>query len=130
MRAQTARRIACDSVCTLVTVAASPPTSSAGSVTSGNAAEVQPLSVGRATRIIPQHIRTALVVRDKRCRFPGCDRPPAWTDGHHVQHWADGGRTELPNLLLLCRRHHRALHEKGWQVRIDDLGAPVVTAPP
>jgi hypothetical protein len=58
-----------------------------------------PLSVGRATRTIPAHIRTALVLRDQGCRFPGCDRPPAWTDGHHIIHWSDGGPTELENLV-------------------------------
>ena len=90
---------------------------------------VVPLSVGRATRTIPAHIRTALLLRDNGCRFPGCDRPPAWTDGHHIIHWADGGPTELDNLVSLCRRHHRAVHEQGWRIRMAD-GIPVVEAPP
>ena len=71
----------------------------------------QPLAVGRRTRVIPPAIRTALVVRDRGCVWPGCDRPPQWTDAHHVRHWADGGPTSLDNLVLLCRRHHRAVHE-------------------
>lgn len=91
------------------------------------ATEVKPLSVGHATRVIPPHIRTALVVRDKGCRFPGCDRPPQWTDGHHIQHWVDGGPTELTNLLLLCRRHHRFVHEKRWRVWPDEHGVPLIT---
>ena len=60
-----------------------------------------PLSVGRATRTIPVHIRSALCLRDQGCRFPGCDRPIEWTDGHHIVHWADGGPAELENLVSL-----------------------------
>ena len=126
IHAETARRIACDSVCTEVAVAAGSEMVPVGVLP----AEITPLSVGRATRTIPPHIRTALRVRDKGCRFPGCDRPPEWTDGHHIDHWADLGPTELPNLVLLCRRHHRFVHEKGWQVRIDEPGIPVITPPP
>ena len=68
------------------------------------------LDVGRATRSIPPAIRRALVARDRHCRAPGCDRPPAWCDGHHIRHWEDGGPTSLDNLVLLCRRHHREMH--------------------
>lgn len=114
---ETARRIACDSVRTLVTVAEASPTT-------------KPLSVGRATRTIPPHIRTALALRDKGCRFPACDRPPEWTDGHHIKHWADGGPTEIQNLVSLCRRHHRVVHERGWLIRLDGQGVAVVTPPP
>jgi hypothetical protein len=74
------------------------------------------LDVGRRTRTVPPAIRTALVVRDRGCAFPGCDRPPSWTDAHHLEHWADGGPTALDNLVLLCRRHHRAVHEGGWRL--------------
>jgi hypothetical protein len=70
-----------------------------------------------------------LVVRDQGCRFPGCDRPPAWTDGHHIIHWADGGPTELANLVSLCRSHHRQVHEEGWRIHIAD-GSAVVEPPP
>ena len=123
----TARRIACDAVKTEVTVA--PPADGADAWLSAVTTPVVPLSVGRATRTIPVHIRTALCLRDNGCRFPGCDRPPAWTDGHHIIHWADGGPTELGNLVSLCRRHHRAVHEQGWCIRMDD-GVPVVEPPP
>jgi hypothetical protein len=92
---ETARRIACDAVRTVVTVA--PPAD--GCVSTDGSTRVMPLSVGRATRTIPAHIRTALHVRDRGRRFPGCDRPPAWTDGHHIIHWSDGGPTELANLV-------------------------------
>ena len=67
------------------------------------------LSVGRRTRTIPPHIRRALEERDRGCRFPGCGC--RFTEAHHVKHWADGGETSLKNTLLLCRRHHRAVHE-------------------
>jgi hypothetical protein len=119
-----ARRIACDAVRTVVTVA---PTADDSSWITGSPAV--PLSVGRATRTIPASIRTALVVRDQGCRFPGCDRPPAWTDGHHIIHWADGGPTELDNLVSLCRSHHRRVHEEGWRIHIAD-GNAVVEPPP
>ncbi len=121
---ETARRIACDAVRTLVTVAA--PDAETAWMT---IAPVVPLSVGRAARTIPAHIRTALVLRDQGCRFPGCDRPPAWTDGHHIIHWANGGPTELENLVSLCRMHHRRVHEEGWRIYIAD-GAAVVEPPP
>jgi len=121
---ETARRIACDAVRTLVTVA--PSADGAAWTTT---APAMPLSVGRATRTIPAPIRTALVLRDQGCRFPGCDRPPAWTDGHHIVHWADGGATELDNLISLCRMHHRRVHEQGWRIHIAD-GIAVVEPPP
>jgi hypothetical protein len=121
---ESARRIACDAVRTVVKVAATPD-----DLSWITGAPVMPLSVGRATRTIPAPIRTALVLRDQGCRFPGCDRPPAWTDGHHIIHWADGGPTELDNLVSLCRSHHRRVHEEGWRIHITD-GAAVVGPPP
>jgi hypothetical protein len=123
----TARRIACDAVKTEVTVA--PPADDADAWLWAVTTPVVPLSVGRATRTIPVHIRTALCLRDNGCRFPGCDRPPAWTDGHHIIHCADGGPTELENLVSLCRPHHRVVHERGWRIRMAD-GLPVVEPPP
>jgi hypothetical protein len=73
----------------------------------------EPLDVGRRTPVIPPSMRRAVIVRDGRCRFPGCDRPHTWCDAHHVRHWADGGPTSVNNLLLLCRRHHRLIHRRG-----------------
>jgi len=70
----------------------------------------QPMDVGRRTPIVPPAMRRAVIVRDRRCRFPGCDRPHGWCDAHHIVHWADGGPTAIGNLLLLCRRHHRMVH--------------------
>jgi HNH endonuclease len=76
----------------------------------------QPLDVGRASRVIQPAQRSALAVRDGGCIFPGCDRPLAWCDAHHLVHWLDGGPTDLANLALLCRAHHRAVHEGGWRL--------------
>jgi len=76
------------------------------------AGESQPLDVGRRTRTISAAMRRALVARDRHCRFTECDRPPSWCDGHHVVSWAHGGDTALPNLILLCRRHHKFVHDK------------------
>jgi len=92
--AEAARRLACDAGLSRV-------------ITAGSS---QPLDVGRRTRTIPPAIRRALVVRDGGCVADGCDRPPRWTDAHHIVHWADGGPTSLDNLQLLCRRHHRMAH--------------------
>jgi HNH endonuclease len=74
-------------------------------------ARTQPLEVGRATRVVSAAQRTALAVRDGGCRWPGCERPPAWCEAHHRRHWLHGGPTDLGNLVLLCRAHHRAVHE-------------------
>ena len=71
------------------------------------------IDVGRRTRVIPAALRRALRDRDGGCRFPGC-RNMRWLDAHHVQHWVDGGPTALDNTVLLCRRHHRYLHEYGF----------------
>jgi hypothetical protein len=71
------------------------------------------LSLGRKRRTVSPALRRALVARDRGCRFPGCDRT-RFVDAHHVQHWARGGETNLENLVLLCRRHHRLVHERGY----------------
>ena len=73
----------------------------------------EPLDVGRRTPVVPAALRRAVIARDRHCRFPGCDRPHAWCEAHHIDHWADGGATTLQNLLLLCRRHHNLVHGTG-----------------
>ncbi|HLQ60825.1 MAG TPA: DUF222 domain-containing protein, partial [Candidatus Acidoferrales bacterium] len=98
--AEMARRLACD--CSLSRVVLG--------------ADSEPLDVGRLTRIIPPPMKRALDVRDGGCKFHGCDRPPPWCDGHHLVHWLEGGKTSLDNLVLLCRRHHRLVHEEGWRL--------------
>jgi hypothetical protein len=89
----------------------------------------QPIDVGRRTPIVPPTMRRAVIVRDRRCRFPGCDRPHSWCDAHHIVHWADGGPTAVGNLLLLCRRHHRMVHTTGgFRLELLD-GLPVFRRP-
>jgi hypothetical protein len=73
------------------------------------------LNVGRRTRVIPPAIARALWARDGHCQYPGCAHT-RYVDGHHIVHWADGGQTRLDNLVLLCRRHHRVVHEFGFRI--------------
>jgi hypothetical protein len=85
---------------------------------------------GRATRSIPVNLWAALVVRDRGCRHPGCDRPVEWCDGHHVNvHWEHGGETNLDNLVLLCRRHHTLAHRPGWSDELLPDGTYQVNGP-
>lgn len=82
----------------------------------------QPLDVGRESRLAsPAQIR-ALRERDKGCSFPGCDRPPGWTQAHHIRHWVDGGITALSNLALLCQRHHTIVHRDGCTATVTETG--------
>src|SRR5438093_749495 len=62
------------------------------------------------------NLSTAQAVRDKHCQWRGCERPASWCDGHHLVHWVDGGETNLENTVLLCKRHHRMVHEGGWKL--------------
>jgi hypothetical protein len=80
------------------------------------------LNIGRKSRSIPPATRRALQRRDGGCRFPGCSCH-RFVDAHHVRHWADGGETNMDNLVLLCRRHHRLVHEGGFGVRRNGAGA-------
>jgi hypothetical protein len=79
------------------------------------------VEVGARTRTIPPALRRVLQARDRGCRFPGCGVPVG--EGHHIRHWAQGGPTTLSNLALLCRRHHRAVHEEGYEVARGPDGA-------
>jgi hypothetical protein len=83
-------------------------------VTMRHAADGSVLDVGRRTRAISSALRRALDNRDGGCRFPGCGL--RLCDAHHIEHWADGGKTSLGNTVLLCRRHHGLVHEGGWRV--------------
>ncbi|WP_341717035.1 DUF222 domain-containing protein [Micromonospora sp. FIMYZ51] len=89
----------------------------------------QVLDVGRQRRLFSGPLRRALVLRDGGCAFPGCDRPPRWCEGHHLQHWSDGGPTSLANAVLLCRHHHRQVHHHGWQVYLAADGHPEFVPP-
>ncbi len=73
------------------------------------------IDVGRKTRTLPAALRRALAARDAGCRFPGCTNR-RFVDGHHIVHWIDGGATSLENTALLCRRHHRYVHECGFTI--------------
>jgi hypothetical protein len=75
----------------------------------------RPLSVGRKTRVISPALRRALRSRDGGCQFPGCTHTQH-VDAHHLEHWAHGGHTDLTNLVQLCRRHHRLIHEGAFSV--------------
>ena len=70
--------------------------------------------ITRASRTAPPATRRALAARDRGCVAEHCNRPPQWTDSHHVKHWIDDGPTTMSNLILLCRPHHRKVHEEGW----------------
>ena len=119
--AETSRRIACD----------------AATVAMRHARDGTVLDVGRKTRAVSPALRRALTARDRQCRFPGCSSRHC--DAHHLQHWAQGGATCLDNLLLLCRRHHRGVHEEGFTVTLDNDGSasfrwpdgrPLLASPP
>jgi hypothetical protein len=89
----------------------------------------QVLDLGRERRRFTGPLRRALVLRDRGCAFPGCDRPPQWTAGHHIVHWSDGGPTCLANGVLLCGHHHRVVHTGEWVVRIAADGLPEFLPP-
>ena len=121
--AETSRRLACD----------------ASRVVMRHDSEGRVMEIGARTRTIPPAIRRALHHRDHGCRFPGCGLP--FGQSHHIRHWANGGPTTLSNLAMLCRRHHRAVHEEGYQVerqpdgelrfrRPDGRSLPDVPPPP
>lgn len=88
---------------------------------------------GRETRTVPAAMRRALQARDRGCRFPGCENR-RFLDAHHIHHWAKGGKTTPENLLLLCRRHHRRVHEGGYRLDPDghfyDRWGELVSAAP
>ncbi len=110
--AETCRRLCCD----------------AGVAPVVEDADGKVLGVGRKTRTTPAAIKRALAARDQGCRFPGCTHT-RHVDAHHIVHWADGGSTELENLVDLCRRHHRYVHEFGYQVVVRDDGDIVFVDP-
>jgi hypothetical protein len=87
------------------------------------------IEVGRSKRVVSEPARRALSVRDGSCRWPACDRPASRCAAHHVVHWIHGGATDLDNLVLLCHRHHRMVHEGSWQIVRGDLGALLVIPP-
>lgn len=87
------------------------------------------VDLGRTTRLVTPAQRLALEIRDGGCVFPGCTRPPGWCDAHHLTSWLDGGTTDLHNLALLCRRHHRLHHHAGWTIQPAATGGWTATHP-
>jgi hypothetical protein len=108
---ETARRLTCDSA--LVGLAE---------------CDGEPLSIGRRARRVPHGLRRALEARDRTCRFPGCANLGR-LDSHHVLHWTKEGLTELANLALLCKRHHRMVHEGGYTMTRARDGTWIFTRP-
>jgi hypothetical protein len=91
----------------------------------------EPLDVGRTRRVVTPAIWAALVIRDRHCTFPACDRPPLMCHAHHLHHWVNGGTTSLDNLALLCGHHHRVIHHTPWKLRINpDDQKPEFQPPP
>ena len=80
-------------------------------------------------RLFTGKTRRLLELRDRGCAFPGCDRPPAWTQGHHIIAWSKGGQTTVDNGVLLCGHHHRLIHQGHWTITITDDGQPEFTPP-
>ena len=105
---QTVRRLACD----------------AQILAAALGARSEVIDIARQTRVVPTATRRALVLRDQHCRRPGCNRPPTQCHAHHLRHWADGGPTDLGNLVLLCDYHHREIHNDRWTL------TPIPGAPP
>ncbi|TFI45429.1 HNH endonuclease [Rhodococcus sp. 1R11] len=99
---ETSRQLACDCLLTAIVMDEN-----------GN-----PLNLARTARTVTAKQKRALTARDHGCAFPGCGKPAAWTEGHHIWHWADGGPTDMNNLVLLCGFHHRLLHHSDWEVFI------------
>ena len=88
-----------------------------------------PVDLGREVRYANRDLRRAMARRDGGCTFPGCGNPPAWCDAHHRRRWALGGRTDLSELISLCRHHHGVAHRNGWNVELTDDGWTLWTSP-
>src|SRR5438046_3130147 len=111
--AETVQRIACDSAISRIT----------------GQGELDH-ELNHASRTLPASTRRALEARDRHCVFPGCTRPIVWCDGHHLVWWTRGGPTALPNLALLCRPHHRMVHEENWRLVRQKDGRVSAMPPP
>ncbi|OZF34675.1 HNH endonuclease [Rhodococcus sp. 14-2496-1d] len=109
----TSRQLACDCVLTAIVM------DETGS----------PINLARTARTVTAKQKKALIARDHTCAFPGCGKPAAWTEAHHIRHWADGGPTDMNNLVLLCGFHHRLLHHSDWEVFIGTDGHPWFVPP-
>ena len=110
---KTVQRFACDSSITRVLLGA----------------DSAVIDAGRAKRVVSGGARRLLEARDRHCRWPACERPASWTAAHHVRHWAQGGKTDLSNMILLCQHHHWMVHEGGWRLSLAGDGR-VLAIPP
>ena len=110
---KTVQRFACDSSITRVLLGA----------------DSAVIDAGRAKRVVASGTRRVLDARDKHCRWPGCERPASWSSAHHILHWAQGGKTDLSNMILLCQHHHWMVHEGGWRLSLAADGR-VIAIPP
>src|SRR5204863_3884162 len=91
----------------------------------------QPPDVGRERRLFTGPLRRAVLLRDRGCAFPDCDRPPRWVEIHHLHHWVDGGPTSLDNAVAACGHQHRVIHRGEWRVVISPRdGHPDFSPPP
>ena len=128
------RRLACDAIVTRIITAGQAekplPRGYLDALPPPLRGPSQILDVGRSARTATTAIRKALAARDKGCVMPGCDRPPPRCEAHHLVHWADGGRTAIDNMALLCAFHHHYVHEHHWHIRLADDGTVTVTPPP
>ena len=111
---ETVRRLACESAVTRVLFDS----------------ESVVIDAGRSKRTVSPALRRALEARDRGCVWPGCHRPARWCAAHHVVHWADGGETDLGNVILLCHRHHTLVHELGWKIVPTSEARWLAVAPP
>jgi hypothetical protein len=89
-----------------------------------------PLRLGRSARVVPPALRRAIDIRDRHCTFAGCSAPAMWCQAHHMVHWEDGGSTDERNVALVCSFHHKAIHERGFEVRWAPDGEHVETLRP
>jgi hypothetical protein len=92
-------------------------------------ADGQIIDRGRDLRLASPSLRDAMVVRDRGCRFPHCDAPTAWVHAHHLNHWDNGGRTDLANLVGLCATHHGVIHRHDWNLELEPDGTLIFRRP-
>jgi hypothetical protein len=111
---QTAQRLSCDAAVTPLLVDE----------------RQNPLDLGRTVRTVAPAQRRAVAARDRTCRWPGCGRPVTWCQSHHLHPWADGGETNVNQLLSVCTPHHHLLHEGGWTMELSADGEVTVRPPP
>ena len=111
--AKTVQRLACDSSITRVLLGA----------------DSAVIDAGRAKRVVAGGTRRLLDARDKHCRWPGCERSASWSSAHHIIHWAQGGKTDLSNMILLCQHHHWTVHEGGWRLSLAADGRLIAIPP-